>query len=223
MIFPRHQNLGHGAELTECVIKDVYQNPNIVDVTAESPSPEFIRLRDYVTAKMCSTLPSFKNKELLKKGFNSEMAKEALESFKIPKLQSRRCYEILRLACTNQHNADEWKNYRLDLKKRFFKPFLNKAKYARNAGGMPKEEDEEPESGTSKGLEDRFGGSSSKFDAIEEDDESESGVTTIGFGGKSAAKSNSKPTKMVSFGSRFESAGAESTTQIGFGNSSSGK
>jgi len=224
MIFPKHQNLGHGAELTECVIKDVYQNPNIVDVTAESPSPEFVRLRDYVTTKMCNTLQSFKNKEMLKKGFNTEMANEALKNFKIPKLQSRRCYEILRLACTNQHNAEDWKSYRLDLKKRFFKPFLNKAKYARNAGGMPKEEEEEPECGTSKSLEDRFGAagssSSSKFDAIEEDDESEAGITTIGFGGKSASKSNSKPTKMVSFGSRFESAGSESTTQIGFGNSS---
>lgn len=118
MVFPKYQNAGHGAELTECVLRDVYQSPNIVDVTAESPSVDFIRLRDFVTTKMCCTLASFKDKEMLKKGFNTEMVKEALKCFKIPKLQSRRCYEILRMACTNQHNADEWTSYRLDLKKR---------------------------------------------------------------------------------------------------------
>ena len=119
LILPKYQNAGHGAELTECVLRDVYQCPRTVDVTAESPSSEFIRLRDYVTTKMCTTLPAFKDKVELKKGFSGQMAKEALETFKIPKLQSRRCYEILRLACTNQHNSEEWTDYRLDLKKRW--------------------------------------------------------------------------------------------------------
>lgn len=98
---------------------------------------------------------------------------------------------------------------------RYFKPFLNKSKYARNAGGsLPSTESEEDDangsSGTSKG-------SSNKFDKIEEE-ESEEGVTTIGFGGKSASKSNSKPIKMVSFSSRMDGDDkSESTTQIGFG------
>jgi len=243
MIFPKYQNAGHGAELTECVIKDVYQNPDVIDVTAESPSPDFVRLRDYVTTKLCCTLPIFKDKEALRKGFNAEMVKQAVKHFKIPKLQSRRCYEILRMACTNQHSIDEWRNYRLDVKKRFYKPFLNRSKYARNAGGsLPDENQEEPEtksgssSTLSKAFEGRFGGSSSKFDGIEEE-ESESGVTQIGFGGKSASKLNTKPVKMVSFGSRMggdsesgttqigfgSKSNVESTTQIGFGNSNSSK
>jgi len=46
LILPKYQNAGHGAELTECVLRDVYQCPRTVDVTAESPSSEFIRLRD---------------------------------------------------------------------------------------------------------------------------------------------------------------------------------
>lgn len=219
LILPKYQNVGHGAELTECVLRDVYQCPQTVDVTAESPSNEFIRLRDYVTAKMCATLPAFKNKDELKKGFSSQMAKEALETFKIPKLQSRRCYEILRLACTNQHNCDEWRDYRLDLKKRFFKPFLNKSKYARNAGGsLPKADEDDEADETSSGP-----SKSSKFERIQEaenEEESEEGVTTIGFGtgGKSAAKSNTKPVKMVAFSSRM---GGSSTTQIGFGSKSS--
>lgn len=228
MIFPRYQNAGHGAELTESVLRDVNQNPNMIDVTAESPSPDFVRLRDFVTTKMCSTLPVFKNKELVKKGFNNEMATEALKHFKIPKLQSRRCYEILRMAYTNEHNAEEWRDFRLNVKKRFYKPFLNKSKYARTAGGsMPADEDEEEQAGASSSgtsnqtkasaFESRFGGgSSAKFGTIGEEDEeeSESGVTTIGFGGRAMSKSSSKPVKSVSFGSRME---PESTTQIGFG------
>lgn len=216
MVLPKYQNAGHGAELVECVLRDAYQCKKTVDVTAESPSSEFIRLRDYVTTKMCSTLASFKDKEALKKGFSALMVQEALETYKIPKLQSRRCYEILRLACTNQHNVEEWSNFRLDIKKRFFKPFLNKSKYARNAGGsFPNNDEEETEAESSlasfkSSLEARLGaGSSSKFESIDEEEESEKGVTTIGFGGKSASKSSNKPVKMVSFG--------ESTTQIGFG------
>lgn len=229
MIFPRYQNAGHGAELTESVLRDVNQNPNMIDVTAESPSPDFTRLRDFVTTKMCATLPVFKNKELVKKGFNSEMVTEALKHFKIPKLQTRRCYEILRMTYTNEYNTEEWRGFRLDVKKRFYKPFLNRSKYARTAGGsMPAEdgEDEEEQAGSSSGtsktsaFESRFGGgSSAKFGTIgeegeDEEEESESGVTTIGFGGRAMSKSSSKPVKMVSFGSRME---PESTTQIGFG------
>ena len=113
----------------------------------------------------------------------------------------------------------------MDVKKRFYKPFLNKSKYARTAGGsMPTEDNEEEETagaanGSKAAFENRFcGGSGSKFGAIgeedEEEEESESGVTTIGFGGRAMSKSNTKPVKMVSFGSRME---PESTTQIGFG------
>lgn len=220
MVFPKYRNDGHGAELTDCVYRDIYQNQEVIDCTAEAPSPDFVRLRDYITTKMCCTLPAFKDKEALKKGFNSEMATEALKHFKIPKLQSRRCYEILRMACTNQNSTEEWTSFRLDVKKRFYKPFLNKSKYARKARGpIPENEDEEGgDGGTSSGMkafENRFGGLSSKFGAIEEEEEeeSESGVTTIGFGGKSASKLNSKPIKSVSFGSRME---PQSTTQIGF-------
>jgi histone acetyltransferase 1 len=119
MTFPKYTNKGHGAQMVECVFRDACQNSQVIDVTAESPSVEFIRLRDYVTTKMCATLTSFCNKELLKQGFKNEMAQEALHKFKIPKLQSRRCYEILRMACTNKHSVEEWRNYRLDIKKRY--------------------------------------------------------------------------------------------------------
>jgi hypothetical protein len=114
---------------------------------------------------------------------------DALKKLKLPKLQSRRCYEILRLSATNQNLPDEWASYRLDLKKRFYLPFIRKSKYARNnknnntEGGQNQPVQEKAPIkpiAQKSALEGRFGSASSRFNAIEEE-------TTIGFG------TNAKP------------------------------
>lgn len=204
LIFPKYQNAGHGAELVESIYKDVIQNSNIFDITAESPSLEFIRLRDYVTTKMCSTLKTFKDKELLKKGFTNEMVQEALKVYKIPKLQSRRCYEILRMANSNQNNSDEWKSFRLYVKNRLNKPFIEKTRAARGASRKPDSDEAIPaeiDSKTTKNLNDRFG-------------QKEESETQIGFG--SAAASSSKSVSFC-FSSKQEKPQSSSVTTIGFG------
>ena len=187
LIFPNYQHMGHGAELVEAIYRDACQNENIADVTAEDPSPEFIKLRDFVTTKMCLQLDSFKDKAGLKKNFSTQMAQEAFKKFKLPKLQSRRCYEILRLAATNQTQQDEWREYRLDIKKRFYMPFIRKSKFARNgkngAGGEQDQAQEQPKSSETaapagkRSLEERFGPIDSK--RFKKD---EIGETAIGFG-----------------------------------------
>jgi len=199
MIFPNYQNMGHGAELIEAVYRDAIQNPSIIDVTAESPSQEFIRVRDYVTTKMCLSLDSYRNRDQLKKGYNNDLMLDALKKLKLPKLQSRRCYEILRLSATNQNVSDEWTCYRLDLKKRFYLPFIRKSKYARNNKNAEGGENQSvPEKATvqpvaqKSALEGRFGGGSSRFDAIEEE-------TTIGFG-KNAKPAPSTTTMFINTG-----------------------
>jgi histone acetyltransferase 1 len=66
-VMPTHQCLGHGAELVEAVYRDAISDPCVLDITAESPSPQFIKIRDYVTTKMCVTsIPSFRDKTALK-------------------------------------------------------------------------------------------------------------------------------------------------------------
>ncbi len=200
MIFPNYQNMGHGAELIESVYRDAIHNPNIIDVTAESPSSEFIRVRDYVTTKMCLSLDSFRNRNQLKKGYTNDLMLDALKKLKLPKLQSRRCYEILRLSATNQNIADEWASYRLDLKKRFYLPFIRKSKYARNKSNNNEEGENQPVSektsikpvAQKSALEGRLGGGSSRFDAIEEE-------TTIGFG-KNAKPAPSTTTMFINTG-----------------------
>jgi histone acetyltransferase 1 len=200
MIFPLYERMGHGAELVESVYRDAIQNPNVADITAEDPSPEFIRIRDFITTRMCLTLDSFKDKEKLKKGYSNEMAKEALSKYKMPKLQSRRCYEILRLAAINPNKQDELKDYRLDIKKRLYLPFIRKSKYARNGAEINGESgsDAKPAEAVSSkpknGLENRFGGgsgvTSNGFGSREIDTV---GVTTIGFGNSNGGASKIAP------------------------------
>jgi histone acetyltransferase 1 len=234
MTFPKYQGMGHGAEMITCLFRDVCSNSKIIDVTAESPSLEFIHLRDYVTTKMCLTLPIFKDKDQLFKGFNSTMAAEALKTFKLPKSQTRRCYEIIRMAATDRNNINDWTQYRLDIKKRFYLPFIRRSKCARNAGGTSSSNDDQIETiaeskapvttvdpTTNKrktqkvkltAMDSRFSGNLGKLNENDEEEEEEDGVTTIGFG-------KPPPSKMRRFGAA-EPIGS-STTTIGFGSSSS--
>ena len=163
MIFPHYERAGHGAAMLEAVYRDVCREPRIADITAEDPSADFVRIRDYTTTKMCLTLASFGDKAALKRGFSAQMARDALATYKLPKLQSRRCYEILRMAATKPSDVDEWRAFRLDVKKvnlnneilvvnmqfdlyyylfvfvrlskRLYLPFIRRSKYARNICG----------------------------------------------------------------------------------------
>ncbi|CAF1015982.1 unnamed protein product [Brachionus calyciflorus] len=195
LVMPTYQKQGHGAELLQAVYRDVCENPNIVDVTSESPSQEFIQLRDYVTSKMCSNLSIFQDKNKLKNGFTNEMVQEALGKYKIPKFQSRRVYEIFRLFFTNEFNIDEWRSFRLDIKKRFYLPFIRKSKYARSAGNAFENEKKSDDDDVKGKLESKM---------------SSNGETQIGFGSSS---------KLASINSRFFNEGSS----VGFSGTSSGK
>jgi histone acetyltransferase 1 len=200
LIFPQYQHAGHGAQLVQAIYSDAIESSQVTDVTAEDPSSEFVSLRDFVTTKMCLQLDSkFKDKQKLIEGdtkFVNELIATAKRQFKMPKLQSLRCYEIVRLAAvTNRDNQqeeeEEWNKMRLDIKKRLYMPFFRKSKFARNK--TPKDSDIgndcktvliESQSttngnGTSSkrpfGIEQRMGESKRfKKDLV--------GVTTIGFG-----------------------------------------
>ena len=63
-----------------------YENCLSTDlILVEGPSANFQRLRDYVDAVNCITLPSFQKESLLQ-GFSKTMASEAREHFKINKV-----------------------------------------------------------------------------------------------------------------------------------------
>lgn len=196
LILPPYQSAGHGAELLESIYRDAAQCADIVDVTAESPSPEFMNLRDFVTSKLCAELSSFRDLTQLNKGYSIEMVKEALKNFKIPRLQSRRSYEIIRMANTNENNDQQWHAFSLDIKKRFYATFLRYSKFARNSKSLNADEEQEQEksapSTLKADLKSNFNfkkPSSEKISALN----SRFGFDTIGFGSStsSGAKSSS--------------------------------
>ncbi|XP_078035494.1 histone acetyltransferase 1 isoform X2 [Augochlora pura] len=122
LILPPFQNMGLGAHLLHAIYREYIGRNQVKDITVEDPSVTFQRLRDYVDAINCSTLPSF-SRECLLQGFNKAMATEAKEKFKINKRQTRRVYEILRLRSTDLSNENEYREYRLDVKKRLNIPY----------------------------------------------------------------------------------------------------
>ncbi|XP_020896532.1 histone acetyltransferase type B catalytic subunit [Exaiptasia diaphana] len=117
LLLPPYQKQGHGAELLRVVEEHYIKDPKVVDITVEDPSNSFLRLRDYVDSLACSKLECF-SPDNLKKGFTDTLLREAKKARKINKLQCRRVYEILRLKATDRSNAKEYKEYRLDVKKR---------------------------------------------------------------------------------------------------------
>lgn len=98
------------------------EDPQVLDITVEEPSYDFIRLRDYVDALDCSKLSAFAP-DNLRNGFSDKMVQQAREELKINKIQCRRVYEILRLRVTDLSNPEEYKSYRLEVKKRLNIPF----------------------------------------------------------------------------------------------------
>lgn len=126
LVLPPFQRMGLGAELLNVVYRSFLQDSNILDITVEDPSEEFVRLRDFVDVKNCMKLEAF-SKEKLRDGFSNEMVEEAQNQLKINKKQARRIYEILRFHVTNVADPAEYRNYRLDIKRRLNIPYQKEA------------------------------------------------------------------------------------------------
>ncbi|KAG9477318.1 hypothetical protein GDO78_002619 [Eleutherodactylus coqui] len=88
----------------------------------EDPSENFVRLRDFVLAKLCQNLPCFSPEKLLE-GFSKEMVTEAQQKLKINKQHARRVYEILRFRATDMADPEKSRSYRLEVKKRLVGPY----------------------------------------------------------------------------------------------------
>uniref|UniRef100_A0AAY4ETB4 Histone acetyltransferase type B catalytic subunit n=1 Tax=Denticeps clupeoides TaxID=299321 RepID=A0AAY4ETB4_9TELE len=122
LILPTYQGEGHGAQLLEAVHRFYCTSPKVQDITAEDPSENYVKLRDFVLAKFCQGLPAFSTDKLLQ-GFSEDMATEARENLKINKKHARRVYEILRLRATDMSDDEQVREYRLEVKRRLFGPY----------------------------------------------------------------------------------------------------
>lgn len=121
MILPPFQGIGIGAQIIETIYNKFTRDDKVVDITVEDPSDDFRRVRNFVDAKLCYPLPEFAP-DKLKQGFSKEMIEAAKQKFKINPKQCRIVYEILRLKATNVNDPEEYKAYRLCVKKRLNVP-----------------------------------------------------------------------------------------------------
>ena len=124
LILPPYQKQGHCTNLLSAIYRHYVSDVNVVDITAEDPSDNFQRVRDFLDSKNCAGLPEFSDVSL-KKPFSKDMAQAAQKRFKINKRQARRVYEILRLKNTNKNDEKEFKEYRLCVKQRLYAPMKN--------------------------------------------------------------------------------------------------
>nr|XP_031534208.1 histone acetyltransferase type B catalytic subunit isoform X2 [Vicugna pacos] len=109
-----------------CSTSELYPlSPINSSLKAEDPSKSYVKLRDFVLVKLCQDLPCF-SREKLMQGFSEDMAIEAQQKFKINKQHARRVYEILRLLVTDMSDAEQYRSYRLDIKRRLISPYKKK-------------------------------------------------------------------------------------------------
>lgn len=125
LVLPPFRKMSVCANLIRAIYSHFTIQSEVIDITVEDPSPEFQRVRDYVDALNCTSLPAF-SAENLRAGYSKDMEREARNKYKINKLQTRRVFEILRLRETDRANEAAYRKYRLDVKNRLNAPFQKK-------------------------------------------------------------------------------------------------
>jgi len=122
LILPPYQKRGLGSELLNTVYRFYWGDSKVVDITVEDPSDNFVRLRDAVDTKNCLKLPTY-SKQSVMSGFSEDIAKSAATELKLCRKQARRIYEIVRLHYTKINDPEEYRNYRVDVKRRLNIPY----------------------------------------------------------------------------------------------------
>ena len=122
LILPPVQRRGLGAELLKTIYNYYMRDANVLDITVEDPSDNFVRLRDYVDCVNCRKLEPF-SKENLSKPWSDKIAEFVREKLRLNKKQARRVFEILKLASIDRSDVEKYRNYRLEVKQRLNAPF----------------------------------------------------------------------------------------------------
>lgn len=145
-VLPTYQRQGHCSELIKSIYQEYVSRSDVLDMTAEDPSEEFQRVRDYVDCANCVDLAEFKP-PLIFSNSRKDKCRVALEKFKINKRQARRICEIMQLFHTNEANEKQLTNYYTKIRKRISDPIksLNSRKNRLMQASMKPQDEEEVE------------------------------------------------------------------------------
>lgn len=123
LILPPFQRQGLGAHLLQSLYDRYRDLDSVVDIAVEDPAENFTKLRDFVDAHNCMSLPAF-SAEAISSGWSNDMAQAAQSKLKLNRNQARRVYEILKLRSIDRSDEAAYRSYRLEVKNRLNAPFL---------------------------------------------------------------------------------------------------
>uniref|UniRef100_A0A182MER9 Histone acetyltransferase type B catalytic subunit n=1 Tax=Anopheles culicifacies TaxID=139723 RepID=A0A182MER9_9DIPT len=118
LILPPFQKLGIATRLIKHTTYEYFRKmENVTDITYEEPIEAIQHIRSVIDAKRCKELSAFAPDKLLA-GFSKDMLHQARETYLINPKQCRVVYEILRLGVTDTDNVEQYRAYRIEVKKR---------------------------------------------------------------------------------------------------------
>ncbi|MES1919839.1 histone acetyltransferase 1 [Bonamia ostreae] len=124
LILPPFQRSGHGGHLLE-VIGELCRKGDYSELNIEDPSDGFQFLRDLMDVSNCHRRNyfSFLSEENFREDLDEKLAARIKRELKITDVQIRRCFEILKLKFLDIKNEQQYKLFRLFVKKRIYKIF----------------------------------------------------------------------------------------------------
>ncbi|XP_058118340.1 histone acetyltransferase type B catalytic subunit [Anopheles ziemanni] len=118
LVLPPFQKLGIATRLIEHTTYEYFSKlENVADITYEEPIEAIQHIRSVIDARRCKALPAFTKDKLLT-GLSKEMLQQAREHHLINAKQCRVVYEILRLGATDLDDEEQYRAYRIEVKKR---------------------------------------------------------------------------------------------------------
>lgn len=128
LILPCFQGGGHGGRLLTAIYDDASQR-NAMEVTVEDPSEGFRLLRDLTDLRRAYLQRTLQYDKALVYGQERELVEQLREKLKLTRGQARRCLEVHQLKHVDTNNEEEYKRYRLWVKRRLHHDYLEVIDY----------------------------------------------------------------------------------------------
>ncbi|KAJ3091979.1 histone acetyltransferase 1 [Quaeritorhiza haematococci] len=134
LIFPPYMNKGHGGTLYRSLYDHFMSREDVAELTVEDPNDHFQDLRDrndmrYLLSHNAFSFPksgasSSGNKDsfiVAKPPLDAKSLQAFQRAFKLSKRQAERCCEMAMLKGLKANNEEEYKAYRLQVKRRIYR------------------------------------------------------------------------------------------------------
>lgn len=120
LVAPLHQGRGHGRKILHAIYT-IAKERNALEVTVEDPSLGFRLLRDVTDLKRSYEVGILNSQEGYEKEREEEVVAKLRKELMLTSGQARRCLEVHQLRYIDRQEEEQYKSYRLWVKRRLFK------------------------------------------------------------------------------------------------------